>query len=94
MKIFDNVTDIVRDDLKQTVKRGSKVSVAAACFSMYAYKELKTQLEQVDEFGSFSRLRHLSRKRLRSRSANSISRVSAAKAVCTVRNLKSSCVMR
>ena len=50
MKIFDNVTDIVRDDLKQTVKRGSKVSIAAACFSMYAYKELKAQLEQVDEF--------------------------------------------
>ena len=50
MKIFDNVTDIVRDDLKQIVKRGSKVSIAAACFSMYAYKELKAQLEQVDEF--------------------------------------------
>lgn len=50
MKIFDNVTDIVRDDLRQTVKRGSKVSIAAACFSMYAYKELKAQLEQVDEF--------------------------------------------
>jgi hypothetical protein len=32
------------------VKRGSKVSIAAACFSMYAYKELKAQLEQVDEF--------------------------------------------
>lgn len=50
MKIFDNVTDIVRDDLKQTVKQDSKVSVAAACFSMYAYKELKSQLEQIDEF--------------------------------------------
>ncbi len=50
MKIFDNITDIVKDDLKQTVKRGSKVSIAAACFSMYAYKELKAQLEQVDEF--------------------------------------------
>ena len=50
MKIFDNVTDIVRDDLQQTIKRGSKVSIAAACFSIYAYRELKTQLEQVDEF--------------------------------------------
>lgn len=50
MKIFDNVTDIVRDDLKQTMKRGSKVSIVAACFSMYAYRELKEQLEQVDEF--------------------------------------------
>ena len=47
MKIFDNITDIVRDDLKETIQRGSKVSIAAACFSMYAYKELKRQLEQV-----------------------------------------------
>ncbi len=50
MKIFDNVSEIVRDDMAQTIKRGSKVSIAAACFSMYAYNELKTQLESVDEF--------------------------------------------
>jgi SNF2 family DNA or RNA helicase len=50
MKIFDNITDIVRDDLKETIQRGSKVSIAAACFSIYAYKELKCQLEQVEEF--------------------------------------------
>ena len=50
MKIFDNITDIVRDDLKETIQRGSKVSIAAACFSMYAYKELKRQLEQTLEF--------------------------------------------
>ena len=50
MKIFDNITEIVRDDMVRTIKKGSKVSVAAACFSMYAYKELKSQLEKVDEF--------------------------------------------
>lgn len=50
MKIFDNVTEIVRDDMENTIKRGSKVSIAAACFSMYAYKVLKKQLESVDEF--------------------------------------------
>ncbi len=50
MKIFDNITDIVRDDLKEKIQRGSKVSIAAACFSMYAYKELKGQLEQIEEF--------------------------------------------
>ena len=49
MKIFDNVTELVRDDMAQTIKRGSKVSIAAACFSMYAYNELKKQLESVDE---------------------------------------------
>ena len=50
MKVFDNVTEIVRDDMQQIICRGSKVSVAAACFSMYAYKVLKKQLESVDEF--------------------------------------------
>ena len=50
MKIFDNVTEIVRDDMENTIKRGSKVSIAAACFSMYAYRVLKEQLESVDEF--------------------------------------------
>ena len=50
VKIFDNVTDIVRDDMEVTISKDSKVSIAAACFSMYAYKELKKQLESVDEF--------------------------------------------
>lgn len=49
MKILDNVTNTVRDDLQDTMKKGSKLSVAAACFSIYAYKELKKQLENVDE---------------------------------------------
>ena len=50
MKILDNVTNIVRDDLKETIQKGSRVSIAAACFSMYAYQELKAQLEKVDDF--------------------------------------------
>ena len=50
MEIFDNITKVVRDDLKEKIKPRSKVSIAAACFSMYAYKELKNQLEKVDEF--------------------------------------------
>lgn len=50
MKIFDNISEIVRDDMADTIKKGSKVSVAASCFSMYAYKELKKQLEGVENF--------------------------------------------
>ena len=50
MKILDNITSTVRDNLRVEIKKGSKVSIAAACFSMYAYKELKKQLESVDEF--------------------------------------------
>lgn len=50
MKILDNINDTVRDDLRVEIKRGSRVSVAAACFSMYAYQELKKQLESVEAF--------------------------------------------
>ena len=50
MRIFDNINEIVRDDLQKTIKSGSKVSIAAAYFSMYAFNELKNQLESIDEF--------------------------------------------
>ena len=50
MKIIDNVHDIVRDDLAVTIQKGSRVSIAAACFSMYAFENLKKQLEKVKEF--------------------------------------------
>ena len=50
VKVFDNITEIVRDDMASIIEKGSKVSIAAACFSMYAYKELKKQLESVEEF--------------------------------------------
>ena len=40
-KVFDNVTETIRDDMATTITKGSKISIAAAWFSMYAYKELK-----------------------------------------------------
>ena len=49
MQILDNVRNTVKDDLQVTIKKGSKISVAAACFSIYAFKELKKQLEAVEE---------------------------------------------
>lgn len=49
MKMIDNITTTVREDLRQTMHRGSRVSIAAACFSIYAYQELKKHLESVDE---------------------------------------------
>lgn len=44
MKIIDNINELLRDDLAATVKKGNKVCIAAACFSMYAYKELNEQV--------------------------------------------------
>ena len=49
MKMLDNINSTVRDDLQQSIRKGSKISIAAACFSIYAYQELKKQLEAVDE---------------------------------------------
>lgn len=49
MEIFDNITNIMCDDLQRTIRRNSKVSIAAACFSIYAYRTLKKELEQIEE---------------------------------------------
>ena len=49
MEVFNNTTKVVRDDLAKTIKKGSRVSVAAACFSIYAFQELKKQLESCEE---------------------------------------------
>jgi hypothetical protein len=50
MKIFNNTTKVVKDDLEKTIKSGSAVSIAAACFSIYAYQALKDELEQCEAF--------------------------------------------
>ena len=47
MELFDNINRILKDDLKLTTQKGSKLSVAAACFSIYAFADLKDQLEAI-----------------------------------------------
>lgn len=47
--IFDNINNKVIDDLKVNTKVDSKLRIAAACFSIYAYKELKDSLEKIKE---------------------------------------------
>ena len=49
MELIDNVNKTLAQDLKQNIKINSKVSIAASCFSIYAYQELKEQLENIDE---------------------------------------------
>ena len=50
MEIFNNTTKVVKDNLIKIISSGSRVSIAAACFSIYAYQELKQQLSSCDEF--------------------------------------------
>ncbi len=47
---FDNRSKILKDDLVAHVQAGDKMSVAASVFSMYAYRELRAQLDNLDEF--------------------------------------------
>ena len=49
MEVFNNTTKVVKDDLEKIIKPGSRISIAAACFSICAYQELKDQLEACDE---------------------------------------------
>lgn len=50
MKLIDNINETVKNDLIDKVKKGSRISIIASCFSMYAYKELKKQLDGVESF--------------------------------------------
>lgn len=47
---FDNKMKVVKDELVDRIARGDRVSVAASVFSMYAYQELRDQLEGIEEF--------------------------------------------
>ena len=47
--IIDNKNKTLKDDLASEIKPGSKLSVAAACFSIYAFQELKKQLTAIEE---------------------------------------------
>ena len=49
MQLIDNINQTLRDDLVATIKSGSRVSIAAASFSIYAFQELKEQLKDIDE---------------------------------------------
>lgn len=49
MEIIDNVNKTLKDDMLVTLRSGSKVAIAASCFSIYAFQELKEQLSDISE---------------------------------------------
>ena len=48
-KMIDNVNLRVRDDLEETITKKSKLRIVAACFSIYAYEELKKSLSGIED---------------------------------------------
>src|SRR5690554_3718196 len=49
MKLIDNINHKLGDELEKTIGRRSKLSIAAASFSIFAYQELKKELQAIDE---------------------------------------------
>lgn len=49
MEFIDNVNKTLKDDMTSTLRSGSKVAIAASCFSIYAFQELKEQLSDISE---------------------------------------------
>ena len=49
MELIDNIKKTLKSDLITELRNGSKVSIAASCFSIYAFEELKKQLKDIDE---------------------------------------------
>jgi SNF2 family DNA or RNA helicase len=48
MKLIDNINNRLIDDLKIEIKKGSKVSIAASSFSIYAFEALRKELKGID----------------------------------------------
>ena len=49
MELINNVKKTLRNDLMQQIKAGSRLSIAASCFSIYAFQELKAALKDIKE---------------------------------------------
>lgn len=49
MELIDNRNKTLKEDLSVEIHKGSKVEIAAACFSIYAFAELKKELKNLDE---------------------------------------------
>ena len=49
MELINNVNKTLRDDITSQIKSGSRLSIAASCFSIYAFQELKDALKDIKE---------------------------------------------
>lgn len=49
IKTFDNKISVVGDDLKVSITKHSKLSIASSIFSIYGYEALKKEFNGIDE---------------------------------------------
>lgn len=48
MELIDNISSLLGESLKDMLKLGAKLKIAASCFSIYAYVALKREPESID----------------------------------------------
>jgi superfamily II DNA or RNA helicase len=48
VRIIDNTSQLLGDDLKAAVEKGARLKIAASCFSIYAFEALKAELAKVE----------------------------------------------
>lgn len=88
MDIINNVSKTLRDDLSVEIKEGSRVSIAAACFSIYAFQELKKELSNIDELRFIFTSPTFVTEKAKKRKGSSTFLALIVNAVFMVRNLK------
>jgi hypothetical protein len=49
MELIDNVSKTLKQDFQAEIQPGSRIAIAASCFSIYAFQELKEQLLNIRE---------------------------------------------
>lgn len=49
MELINNISKTLRDDIVVQMKVGSRLSIAASCFSIFAFQELKEALKDIKE---------------------------------------------
>lgn len=94
MELINNTTKTLRDDLSVGIKKGSKLSIAAACFSIYAFQELKKQLTSIEELRFIFTSPTFVAEKAKKEKESSIFLDLTVNEVCTERSLKSSSEMK
>lgn len=74
MELINNTSKTLKDDLSVEIKQGSKMSIASACFSIYAFQVLKNELKNIDELRFIFTSLHLLLKKQRKKKENFIFR--------------------
>ena len=59
MNLIDNINTRLNDELKLEIKKGTKLSIAASSFSIYAFEALKKELKNISNSVLFLLHQHL-----------------------------------